>query len=160
MTATDLVTLTPEPFAYVSRECGMAEIGKTVEDAFCVLGAALAQAKTTPTGPPTARYSEVSEGRVTVDLGFPVHEGATASLRAAGLHTGMTGGGEAMRAIHEGSYDSLRQTYDVILNAIRAAGRAPADEMWERYHSGPEAPETQARTEVLWPMKPALASYE
>lgn len=159
MTDTTLVTLTPEPFAYVTRECALEAIGKTIEESFCTLDAALGQAKVAPSGPPLARYTHFADGRVTVDLGFPVHAGGTASLRAAGLNTGMTGGGLAMRGVHVGPYDTLRQTYDKILTAIRAAGRAPADEMWERYFAHAEAA-SEARTEVLWPVKPAMASYE
>lgn len=154
------VNLTPEPFAYVTRECTMSDIAKTVEDCFCTLNAALNQAKVAPAGPPVARYSHVANGKVTIDLGFPVNDKAIGSLRAAGLSTGLTGGGEAMRAMHEGSYETLQHTYEAVLGAIAAAGRAPSDEMWERYLTGRETPAESARTEVLWPLKPAPASYE
>ena len=154
------VAMTPEPFAYVTRECAMANVGATVSDAFCTLGAALDQAKVQPWGPPMARYRNIAEGRITIDLGFPVQEAALASLRAAGLQTGMTGGGQAMRALHLGSSEKLTFTYDAVLDAIRASGREPAEEMWERYFSGPETPPDASRTEVLWPVKPAPASYE
>lgn len=158
--ALSFVAMTPEPFAYVTRACEMAGIGAAVSDAFCTLGAALDQAKVNPAGPPMARYRNIADGRITIDLGFPVQEAALASLRAAGLQTGMTGGGQAMRALHLGSYEELKRTYDAVLDAIHAAGREPGEEMWERYFSGPDTPPGQSRTEVLWPVKPAPASYE
>lgn len=154
------VAMTPEPFAYVTRQCELAGVGATIGDAFRALGAALDQAKVNPSGPPMARYRNIADGRITVDLGFPVQDAALASLRAAGLQTGMTGGGQAMRAMHAGSYEKLKLTYDAVVDAIRAAGREPGEEMWERYFSGPETPPEQSRTEVLWPVKPAPASYE
>ena len=154
------VPMTPAPFAYVTVECAMTDIGKVIGDAFRTLDAALEQAKTKPAGPPMARYRQFGSGRVIMDLGFPVQESMLTSLRAAGLQTGMTGGGQALRAIHTGPYDKLRLTYDAMLEAIAAAGREPADEMWERYLSSPTAPAEEMRTEVLWPVKPAPASYE
>lgn len=154
----DLVNLTPEPFAFLTRECDMAAISTTVAEIFEKLGAALAQAKAAPSGPPMARYRRLQGGRVTINLGFPVRSDALARLRASGLETGLTSGGLAMRGVHVGSFDTLRQTYDALLAAISKAGRAPADEMWERYYGAPG--EADARTEVLWPVKPALASYE
>lgn len=155
----EVVSLKPQPFAYITRECLMENIAATIAEAFAALNGALAQAKSAPAGPPMARYSHYGDGRVTIDLGFPVQEAMMGALRAAGLKTGMTGGGDAMRAVHVGSFETLRRTYDALLNAIRAAGRAPADEMWERYLTQPGDGD-EPHTEVLWPMKPALASYE
>lgn len=160
MTAPALVAMTPQPFAHVTRECALANIGQTIADAFCTLGAALEQAKVEPAGPPMARYSHFADGRVSVDLGFPVHESAIAGLRAAGLRTGMTAGGEAMSLLHVGPYQTLQQSYDAVLAAIAAAGRAPAEEMWERYLDGPETPAEKTRTEVSWPLQPAPGAYE
>ncbi|WP_395647071.1 GyrI-like domain-containing protein [Terricaulis sp.] len=155
-----VVDMTAQPFAYVTRQCAMADIGRTIGEAFPVLGAALAQAKTAPVGPPMARYSNVADGRVTIDLGFPVREAMLTSLRAAGLSTGATAGGKAMHAVHVGPYETVKTTYDAILAAFRAAGAAPADDMWERYLSGAEAAPAEQRTDVFWPLKPARASYE
>lgn len=158
MSEPTLVNLTPMPFAYLTRECEMDDIGETVKATFAKLWAALAQAKTSAAGPPMARYRQTPEGRVMVDLGVPVREDVLASMRAAGLSTGLTTGGLAMRAMHEGAFDTLRDTYGVLIAAIRKTGRAPSEEMWERYYGRPDGDDVS--TEVLWPLKPALASFE
>lgn len=146
----ELVTLAPEPFAYVSRTGALAEMPRIMSEAFCTLGEALGKAGVTPTAAPFAHYREVRDGRVAVDVGFPIRSEAIGAARAAGLSIGETASGEVMRALHVGAYDKLGETYEAVIAAMRARGLSPAADMWERYLTGPETPPEQMRTEVWW----------
>jgi effector-binding domain-containing protein len=153
MTQFALVTLTPQPFAYVSRECALAEIGQIMSEGFGAAFGALARAGAAPAGEPMAHYRSVKNGRVSVDIGVPIRAEAEASARAAGLEVGATGAGRAVQAMHVGPYDTLTQTYDAMFADMRARSLAPADDMWERYLDPPDTPAEKVRTEVIWPVR-------
>jgi effector-binding domain-containing protein len=147
----NLVDLKPEPFAYVSRACSVAEMPKFMSEAFCALDEALKKANAAPTGGPFAHYRSVRNGHVEVDVGFPVAAATRDALAAAGLELGQTASGKAMHGLHVGAYEGLAHFYDAIIAELRDQGLTPAEDMWERYLDGPEVPPEKTRTEVFWP---------
>lgn len=147
----NLVRLIPEPFAYVPRAGAVADMPRIMSEAFCALEAALRQAETAPAGPPFAHYRSVRDGKVEVDVGFPVRAASVQALREAGLAIGETARGRALHGVHEGSHDSLSAIYDAMIANLRERGLEPCEDMWERYLSPPEAPPDETRTEVFWP---------
>jgi len=62
---------------------------------------------------------------------------------------------EVAYTTHIGPYEALPQAYAAIQTWMQQNGREAADTpMWEEYHSGPEVPPTETRTDVYWPLKP------
>lgn len=61
---------------------------------------------------------------------------------------------EAFEAMHRGPYDTLQQTYALILERMSAEGQTPSDTMWEFYLSDPEKDPDPATwlTRVVWPV--------
>lgn len=143
-----LVTMTPAPFAFLSRVCAAQDVGRTVSDTFAALSAAFAAAGAHPQGPPLAHFRPAEDQCVSVDLGFPVAEESLVPLQQAGLNVAQTYAGQAMCAVHAGGYDTLRETYERMIAAIRAAGLQPAPDMWERYGGEGDA----VQVEVIWPV--------
>jgi effector-binding domain-containing protein len=140
--------LEPAPFAFVSRVCAARDVGRVVSETFATLSSAFATAGASPIGAPLAHFSPGADDNVQVDLGFPVDEHVTGSLHIAGLSISHTYAGRAMCAMHGGDYSTLRETYDQMIAAIRAAGMTPAADMWERYGGEGEA----VQVEVIWPV--------
>lgn len=148
MSGFPIVTLEPEPFAFLTRVCATREVGDTVSETFASLSSAFAAAGARPQGPPLAHFRPVEDDCVSVDLGFPVAPDNLEALLGAGLSVGETCAGQAMCAEHDGGYGDLSSTYDKMISAIRDAGMQPAPDMWERYGGEGEA----VRVEVIWPV--------
>lgn len=144
----NVTELEPAPFAYLTRTCAARDVSRTVSETFAALSTAFATAGATPQGAPMAHFSPGADDKVNVELGFPVSEHVTGPLHIAGLSIAETYAGRAMCAVHGGDYASLRETYDKMIAAIRAAGMTPAADMWERYGGEGDA----VLVEVIWPV--------
>ena len=152
MTEFPVVTLTPEPFAYITITARMTEISKAMGEGFGQLSMLFAQAKATMAGMPMAHYLEYDEKSTTFQLGFPCRADETEALRDAGLSIGETPSGRNMKAVHIGPYDSIVGTYNAMTEAMKAQGLTAARDMWEAYFSPPETPPDKIKTEVTWPL--------
>ncbi len=150
-----VVTLSPEPFAYITITANMTEIPKAMGDGFGQLSMLFAQAKVTMAGMPMCHYLDYDEKSTTFQLGFPCRPDEVEALRDAGLSIGETPSGENMKAVHMGPYDGLGTTYNAMTDAMKAQGLTPAKDMWETYYSPPETPPEQIKTEVTWPVQEA-----
>ncbi len=62
---------------------------------------------------------------------------------------------EAAFTTHVGPYEELPRAYEAIQEWMQQNGREAADmPMWEEYHSGPEVPPAEIRTDIYRPLKP------
>lgn len=148
-----VVTLKPGPFAYITVTTPMAGIATAMGEGFGRLSALFAEARAEMAGMPMCHYVEYDETSTTFQLGFPCRPEEVGALRAAGLSIGETPAGATMKAVHLGPYDSVGSTYNAMIEAMKAQGLVAARDMWEVYHSPPETPPEQIRTEILWPVR-------
>jgi effector-binding domain-containing protein len=111
-------------------------------------------------GPSYGRYHRFGPDVVDVEIGFPVAKAPTGLSVLRSVAPGDVGlselpGGPVAKAVHLGSYDDLKRTYDALHEWIHAQpGYDDAAGAWESYVDMPSdmADPTQARTEVLWPL--------
>lgn len=150
-----IVTLKPEPFAYLTITTTMPEIPKAMGNAFDRLATLFAEAGATMAGMPLCHYIAYDEKTTTFQLGFPALPAQVEALRAVGLEIGETPAGRNMKAVHMGPYDTVVSTYDAMMAQMKAQKLEGARDMWEIYHSPPETPPKDIKTEVLWPVSQA-----
>lgn len=147
----ETVQTKPQPMIYVRHSVTMDsdEIGRKMGEAFQALGAFLAKEGVAPAGPPLAVYHDYSDSGMTMDVGFPV--AAAALGKAAGdIKAGQTPSGKAMKFIHRGPYDKLRDTYGEIEAHFKAEGIPMAPLAWEVYLNDPDStPEADLITEIF-----------
>lgn len=126
------------PMIYVSARVAMdpAAISARAEQAFAILQGFIVQNHITTVGAPMAVYRDWNGQSVTMDVGFPVT--AVDLSKATGqVLAGKTPDGAAARAVHKGSYASLRDTYSAMETDIRKAGWKASGLIWEVYVKGP-----------------------
>ncbi|WP_423184561.1 GyrI-like domain-containing protein [Arthrobacter sp. NyZ413] len=158
-----MVTIDPQPPLIRTREQHTAVVHEHVPmsaltDFFgrafgAVMAAAQAQ-NANPTGPPFALYHGKPTGAVDVEAGFPI----TADFADAGdMLASKLPESEAFEDMHQGPYDTIQQTYALILERMSAEGKTPSDSMWEFYLSDPEKEPDPAtwQTRIVWPIVPA-----
>jgi effector-binding domain-containing protein len=131
-----------QPVLYVTRSSSMApeEISGVMGEAFGDMGAFVGRAGIAPAGPPLAIYRDWDEktGTMTIDVAFPVAPGDVA--KAAGeVKAGNSPSGKALKALHRGPYDTLRDTYGEIMAHMKKAALPMPPMSWEVYLSDPEA---------------------
>lgn len=155
-----MVTIEPQPRLITSPEQRTAVIRERVAmtgltDFFArAFGAVIAAAQAQhayPTGPPFALYHGMPTDTVDVEAGFPI----TPNFSDEGdVVAHILPESEAFEAMHRGPYDSLQQTYALILERMSAEGKTPSDTMWEFYLSDPEKQPNPAtwQTRVVWPI--------
>ena len=148
-----VVTLKPDPFAYITVSTPMAGISQAIGQGFGQLGAAFSQAEARVAGPPMCHYVAYDGKSTTFQLGYPARPDELEKLRSAGLETGETPSGRNMKAIHIGPYDTVVKTYDAITDAMKARGLTAARDMWEVYYSPPDTPPERMKTEIIWPVQ-------
>ena len=141
-----------QPMLYVRRTSTMApdDIGKAMGEAFGALGKYIGENQVAVAGPALAIYHDYSEQGVTMDIGFPVAAGAEAGGE---IQLGETPGGKALKAVHIGPYDTLRNTYDALGDHMKENGIATPPLSWEVYVSDPATtPPAELVTEIFMPV--------
>jgi effector-binding domain-containing protein len=129
-----------------------------VASAFDDVIAALRERGEQPEGAPFSLYDEPSprpDGTWHVYSGFPAHERQDRSPSRA--QTIELPGGTVAVATHVGPYETIDQTYSLLLREIDARGFARRGPMWESYLTDPQREPDPARwqTEVHVPVEPA-----
>jgi effector-binding domain-containing protein len=102
-------------------------------------------------GAPVAVYRGDPEHGFDVTAGFPVVGTVAAS---PGVEVVNLPAGQAVTAIHVGSYDSMKDAYAEIYAWMRDAGVTPAEPMWEEYLTDPASTPDPAqwRTRIVFPL--------
>jgi hypothetical protein len=152
MTDFPIETWTARPFAFLSRKVAMPEMPATMGATFSAVAAAFARAGAPMEGPAWCRYTAFDGKTVGFDAGFTARPQDCDALSAAGLSIGETPSGRVMTGWHIGPYDTVPATYEAMRAAMRAAGVNGTEIMWEAYHSPPDTPPAETRTQVIWPL--------
>jgi effector-binding domain-containing protein len=115
------------------------------------IAAAVADQGLQVVGPPFAKYYGMPTDRVDVEAGFPV---ASSVAPVGSVQEGSLPAGRCYEAVHTGPYDTLEQTYNVVLARMAADGVQPSAVMWEYYLTDPgEEPDpAKWQTRVCWPV--------
>jgi len=135
---TRLIDAVPLPMIYVRTRTAMRgdAISSEVGKAFELLGRFMAEEHVKAVAPPLAVYSEWNGRLVTIDVGFPVAESELAKAKGD-IHAGKTPSGPAMKAIHHGPFESMKDTYAALERAIEDHGGHVGDVSWEIYFNDP-----------------------
>jgi len=145
-------TWVARPFAFLSRTVSIPEIPATMGAVLGSVAAAFARAGAPMEGPAWCHYTAVAGTTVGFDAGFGARPQDCDALRAAGLSIGDTPSGRVMTGWHIGPYDTVPTTYEAMRAAMQAAGVTGTAMMWGAYHSPPETPAAETRTQVVWPL--------
>ncbi len=140
------------PFAFLGRTITMPEIPATMGMVFGAVAAAFSKAGAPMEGPAFCRYTASDGKTIGFEAGFAARPEDCDALRAADLSIGETPSGRVMTGWHIGPYETLPATYDAMQAAMREAGVSGAEMMWEAYHSPPDTPPAETRTQVIWPL--------
>jgi effector-binding domain-containing protein len=132
-------TVTARTTAVVRGHARAEEIGPLVGQAYAEVGQALTAQGLFPAGPPFVRYAREGMGPDEFDLaaGFPCTRAATAAGRVEPMELP---GGDAVVATHVGPWDELGDAYRAVEDWMTEHGLVAADDPWETYLDGPEAP--------------------
>jgi effector-binding domain-containing protein len=147
---TRVIDAVPQPMVYVTTRTSMQphDIRAAMEKSFAILGRFLRRADAMPLAPPLAVYRDWNGRLVTVDVGFPVSEADAAKAKGT-VKAGHTPAGPAIKTVHWGSYDKLKDTYDELAKAMNAQGYAAGDATWEVYFGEPgKTPDKDLITEI------------
>jgi effector-binding domain-containing protein len=149
----ETVSTTTQPILFVTRTTGMDsdEIGGVMEEAFRAIGSFFERNGISPFGPPMALYHDWDGKRMEVDVGFPV--GSETAVSDDEVKSGHMPEGQALKALHRGSYINLRQTYEAMEEFIKQKGLKTKDIAWEVYVNDPDnTPEEDLQTEIYMPL--------
>ncbi|ANH36656.1 Bacterial transcription activator, effector binding domain [Nocardioides dokdonensis FR1436] len=147
----ELVEIDPQHAITVRGDVPPDDLAAFFGPALSTAAAAAATAGVELAGPPFGYYAEMSAETVVVEAGFPVAE-AVADLGDA--HPLVLPGGRAVQTVHEGSYDTLQQTYAALEAWMAERGLHPASGPWEVYLTDPGTEPDPGRwqTRVVWPV--------
>ena len=148
----EIVQLPEVATAAVRDTIPMTELRGFFDRSFDLLPAVLAEQGVDPAGPPYARYFGLPGDTVDVELGYPVTE--TISPQGD-IYPAALSAPRIVRAVHEGSYDRLGDSWRAMWEWIVARGLDAADEMWEVYltEPTPDSDPAAMRTELNWPLQ-------
>lgn len=143
--------LQEQPTAVVREVVALGALTDFFGRSYHVVAAALADQGLQIAGPAIAKYYGMPTDRVDVEAGFPV-AGQVAPVN--GVHASSLPAGRCYEAVHTGPYDTLEQTYNLVLERMSADGVQPSEVMWEYYLSDPEDEPDPAKwqTRVCWPV--------
>lgn len=147
-----IVELEEQEAMCVRGEVTIPEMPAFFGSAFAAVAEAAAKAGAELVGPPFGFYPTMPTDTVVVEAGFPV---SRPGVEGSGeVHRLVLPGGEAVVAMHVGSYDSMDKTYEALAAWMESEKRIPAAGVWEVYLSDPaEEPDPSTwRTQIVWPL--------
>jgi AraC family transcriptional regulator len=146
--------ISPQPVLLTKRRITRSEIAATIGQGLHQIGMYSRKNAIALTGPPVARYSEVSHGHMTIEPGMPVVGGLPTIPTDAGIVADTLPGGPVAFTTHCGSYDKLPEAYAAMEIWMLEQGLTAAGSPWESYVTDPgDYPDVNDwKTEVFWPI--------
>lgn len=147
----EVVTL-PEVHTVVVRgTVPSADLPSFFDRSFAVLGAALAELGTTPSGPAFARYARPPEDTSELEVGFPVDRPVPPR---GDVVPSVLPGGRVATLVHQGGYDGLGASWDRLRAWVAREGSTPARGFWEVYLTvpAPDGDPAANRTALYLPL--------
>jgi len=128
------VTLPAQTIVFVSGQANWDSAFETLVEAFKRLNAYLDQHKIAPSGPAMTVYTQTDDTGFSFQAALPV-AAPPAEPPPAGIAVGTSPGGQALKFVHRGSYDTLDATYEAITNELDRKGLDAKDMFIEEYVS-------------------------
>ncbi|MDI3242924.1 GyrI-like domain-containing protein [Arthrobacter sp. AL08] len=141
------------PTAVLRETVPMKELTAFFDRAFSAVLSAVQQQNVQLAGPPFAMYRGTPTDVVDVEAGFPV-AAPFPGVAGGEVTAGTLPAGHALEATHVGPYDTLPDTYGLIMSKMQAEGLTPGGAMWESYLTDPaaEPDSSKWKTLVVWPV--------
>jgi effector-binding domain-containing protein len=129
----------------------MAELSKSMGQAYGEVAAYMGKAGIPIAGPPFALYYNMDMDNLDVEVGFPVGGPAAGEGR---VKPGRLPGGKMATATHVGSYESMAGTYEKLTACLGERGLEPETYVYEEYLNSPEdTPPEKLATNIYFPLK-------
>ena len=158
--------LAPQPVLVVRRRVSRSEIAAAIGEALPHIFQYAQQHGIALAGHPFTRYVEVGAGLLTIEPGMRVvgSRQPPASIedaapkpasREGAVVEDLLPGGPAATTVHEGSYETLSESYAALEVWMESHRFAAAGAPWESYITDPaEHPDPKNwKTEVCWPVQ-------
>jgi effector-binding domain-containing protein len=104
-----------------------------------------------PTGEPFVGYFNLDMTNLDIQIGFPVSK----AFEGKGeIQPGTIPAGEIAECFHYGSYESVENTYNLLVAFCKEKARETTGVAYEYYYNSPdEVPVEQLKTRVVFPLK-------
>lgn len=146
--------IAPRRFVGVRRVVQHTGIGPACGEILPRLWTWLCQKGVAPDGPPAVMYYALNGETGEFDI-MPVVFVADAVEGEGDITVGETPGGEALVATHVGPYETLGQSWEVLILRAPELGRKVTTASWELYIDDPGSVSPEAlRTELYLPVDP------
>jgi AraC family transcriptional regulator len=150
MNEVKVMTTMPQMAIAIRERVKMGEIPQAMGAIFQELTPVL-QKEVRCVGPPFAYYHSWSDDETDMEVGFPISGEGITKGRIKPFQLPAV---KAAVAMHLGPYDKLMDTYNEILEWMKANGKRPAGHMWEEYLNSPdEVPADKLMTRLIWPFE-------
>ena len=153
----ELVTTESKTVVGVAGHSGLdpAQIGRVLSDAFKKVMRYVTRNGLEMAGPPIAITTSWDDNGYGFIAGVPIAGSRVPkSRRGSPVEIHRTYAGEAVKAVHVGSYASMHPTYEKIISYMAAYGLESNGSSWEEYVSDPiRTPEAELVTNVFFPVK-------
>lgn len=154
--ACTLRTVAPQPVLCIRVSTTSDELAHTIGTCAAAVWQHLHRSRAIAAGPPYTRYLYTKEGRIEIEVGFPIEE----PVPGDGLiRLAMLPGGEVVATVHVGPYERLPEAGAALDAWAREHGREPAGPAWELYvrNAGDVNDPSEFLTEVIRPLAPPSA---
>lgn len=145
-------TLEPQSTLSVRGFTSVDSIAATIGERTQRVWAHLQEEEAQPAGPPFTRYHAVEEGRVDLEVGFPLSR----PLDGDGdVEAGELPGGEVIVTVHRGPYDGLSEAGEALDRWLEENGREARGPNWEVYrvNAGTADDPSGYETDVFKPIR-------
>lgn len=145
-----LETLHRQPTLTVRTRTSVAEISNALGTAFKAVWEYARAHDVQPAGPPFALYHNMDMQDLDLEAGYPVSRSVRGS---AIVIAGELPECEAATCLHIGSYESIGQSYEVLMNWMKERSLESWGLVYEFYLNDPRnTPPDQLRTRIVFPL--------
>lgn len=141
--------------AFIRRVVALDAMPDFFDSSFHAVAEAVAEAGGRITGPPFGWYHGMPSDTADVAAGFPVDGVAAGAIPGSEVVVEERVGGQAVVAMHVGSYDGLSDTYAEVMAWMEDNDLVSRDDMWEEYLTDPgEEPDpSNWQTRLVLPVR-------